>query len=245
MRFISFITLSMLANASFAANGHFYAGVDAAASSPKLSLAYPVIAYTSGVLITDAYPIDDQSNTASVIGLHAGYEYTGHDKKPAIALGLGVYTTPGNYQFNGRVIETAVGDDPTHLYDYTFSIKSTRLMAEAQFTWDRFQYLNPLLTIGAGPVWNQMNDYAETVASPNGFVALPPFQNRTQFNFAYQLGIGLCSEFNNKHERIAVAYRYVNLGTTAFGARAAVYPFQLNTGTLSTNEVYVAYTHIM
>lgn len=229
--------------------GNYYFGGMAGASWSDIGKRAPQINYYNGDL-TDTYPLTSRQSTTPVVGLNGGYEFTGERWKPAIALGLGVYNTLAGYHYHGQVIETASGDPSFLLYNYRYNINSTRLMAETQFTWIVRNFA-PFINLGIGPAWNQMNSYAETVASENGFVAVPPFRSRTKTTFAYQAGFGLgymfnfgCPEPAFKHERLSLGYRYANLGNTSFATRGSTYPYSLNTGRLRTNDVYLAYTHL-
>ncbi len=233
-----------------AASGHMYIGSSLGASFAKLGNSYPQIAYLSGATITDAYPLNSNRASTPVFSVNGGYEFTGANWQPAIALGLGVYTNLADYGYNGQLIETAQGDPSSTLYNYSYRINSSRVMAEIQFTWMLWK-LSPFINFGAGTARNSLTGYTETPVTSTGFVALPPFQSQTNVNFAYQAGLGVSAAFNFAgsvsdfpKERISVGYRYVNLGTTAFGTRGSVYPYQLNTGLFKTNDLYLSYTHL-
>lgn len=47
-----------------------------------------------------------------------------------------------------------------------------------------------------------------------------------------------------QHERILLGYRYVNLGDASFGTRGEVYPYRLDMGNLTTNEIYLIFMHL-
>lgn len=248
---IVFFALFFLSSATISANGHYYLGGSVAASFAQLDTDSPNISYFSGALISDAYPLNKRDATFAVLSVNGGYEFPILNSKSMIALGLGVYTTPGNYKYSGNLIETVEGGGSNALYYYRYNVQSTRLIAEMQLTWKLIEQLYPFINIGAGSAWNIMSSYTEMPSTSNGYVALPPFQSHTQTNFSYQAGLGLSMEFNfNGHkmdaprERISLGYRYTNLGGTSFGSRGAAYPYALNTGTLSTNDVYLGYTHL-
>ena len=249
-RLICLLATSCFSVSVFSAYGHAYVGASIAASFAHLGNRSPQIAYTSGALITDAYPLNN-TNVSTVLGsINGGYEFTGLEWKPSIALGLGLYSTLGDYRYGGQVVETALGNASSTLYDYYYHINSTRLMAEIQLTWMLKSFL-PFINLGVGSAWNRMNNYHEIAASPNGYVAVPPFQPHTNANLAYQAGFGLGKAFNFAgdkpgilHERVSVGYRYVYLGNTTFGARDLTYPYQLSTGRLETNDIYLSYSHL-
>jgi opacity protein-like surface antigen len=249
---IGFFALFVLSNPLFSADGHYYLGASIAASFAQLGTHTPQISYLSGAVITDSYPLSKSGASSAVIGVNGGFEFNSINSKPAVALGLGVYTTPGNYKYSGQLIEAVEESGSTVLYNYSYNVSSSRLMAEMQLTWKLMDAVYPFINLGVGPAWNRMSGYTETVATSDGIVALPPFLNNTQNKFAYQAGLGMSIAFNCKadktdvpHERISLGYRYANLGGTSFGSRGMQYPYALNTGTLSTNEVYLGYTHLI
>ena len=248
-KLISFIMLCVLSIPAFPSTGHMYVSTSLAASVANIGNSSPQITYFSGVPIMDNYPASGQHVSTSMFSLNGGYEYEGANWKPAIAVGVGFYTTPVGYDYNGHVIETVTGDAPSTLYNYTYDINSTRVMAEVQFTWLR--KLSPFISFGAGPTWNRMNGYTESPVSNTGFVAQPPFRSNTNLNLAYQVGFGLSTAFNYAkptsdflQERISIGYRYDNLGQTSFGTRGSTYPYSLKTGLLTTNDIYISYTHL-
>lgn len=245
-----FLKLLLLMLPTVPAYAHVYLGGTLGASFASLSHQTPEITYDNAT-VTDTYPQHTHQATAPILSLNGGYEFSGTGKKPAIALGLGVYTNLANYDFNGQLIETLADEPSVLLSNYTYNIYSTRLLAEVQLNW-AFKLLSPFLHAGIGPVWNRMSDYKETAASHNVYTVFPPFQSQTNVNLAYQFGGGLYHAFNFskttsmvKHERFALGYRYANLGTTSFGTRGSAYPYPLNTGTLQTNDVYLSYTHLI
>lgn len=249
-RFFIFFVLFTFPISAFSIPGHFYVGASLGASFAHLDKKSPKISYSSGVLITDAYPLKDDDSNASVLSLNGGYEITGTGWKPAIMIGAGVYTNLANYGYKGELIESVAGDGSTTLYTYHYHSNSTRALVETQLTW-MLGWLSPFINLGIGPSWNHLGGYKETAATSNGYTALPPFESHTDVKFAYQLGFGLSSGFNFPnvkadfwHERISLGYRYENLGETSFGTRGAVYPYELKTGRLTTNNIYLNYTHL-
>lgn len=243
--FILFLFISPV----FAANGHVYLGGTIASSWAKVGNNNPQINYYDG-LLTDAYPISGNQPTRAIISVNGGYEFVGTGYVPAIALGLGIYGTPRDYDYKGQLIETALGDPSSTLYSYKFQVASTRFMFEAQFTW-MLNNLMPFINLGVGSTWNRQSGYTESPVDNTGCVALPPFQSHTKTNVAYQLGLGVSYAFNltsgildYQHERISLGYRYANLGNASFGTRGVDYPHNLDIGRLTSNEVYLSYTHL-
>lgn len=248
---LSWLIVLLFSTSLFAANGHVYLGGTVGTSGAIVGNTNPTINYYDGSL-TDAYPIHGRHANTTLIGMNGGYEFTGVGLRLAIALGLGMYGTLGNYDYKGQVIETAIGDSSSTLYNYKFHVASTRFMLEAQFTWTLLEKFAPFINIGIGPAWERLSGYTESSVDSPGCTALPPpFQSQTNTNFAYQAGLGIGYAFNFKryvsdysHERISLGYRYVNLGDTSFGTRGAVYPHNLDIGRITSNEVYINYMHL-
>ncbi len=249
-RLVAIVALGVISFPVFAASGHMYAGASLGGTYAKIGNSSPQITYTSGVLIIDDYPLNSRHASTTVVSLNGGYEFAGADWMPAIAVGIGLYTNPVDYDFTGQVTETVTGDAPATPYNYTYNINNTRLMAEVQLTW-LMRHLSPFINVGAGPGWSRTNSYTESPLTSTGFVALPPFQSQNNLNLVYQAGLGVIFAFDYAnsaseflHDRIAIGYRYVNMGQTTFGTRGVEYPHSLNTGLLQSNDIYISYTHL-
>jgi opacity protein-like surface antigen len=223
----------------FAAPGNKYIDLSVGGSFASLNNSVPQISYSSGALVTDSYPLNSTETSASIFSIRSGYEFKGEKERPAIAIGLGFYSNLADMNFSGQVTENIPGSDP---YNYAYAINSTRLMAEIQLTWMLGKWV-PFINIGLGPAWNRMDNYTETAVGSGSYPPLPPFQPQTNVNLAYQAGLGLSMLFHVQ-ERISLGYRYVNLGSNSFGTRGADYPYALNTGVLTANEVYLSYTYL-
>lgn len=242
----SFYLISSFADAS---DGHFYLGGDLGTSQANLGINNPEITYYYNYF-TDAYPLNNTHATTGMLGLNGGYEFSGSEKKPAVAVGIGIYNTPEHYNYSGTVIETPVQSPATTLYTYQYQISSMRIMAESKLTWTIKNHVVPFVDFGVGRAWNTLSHYQET-AEPGYFVAYPGFQAKTSINLAYQAGFGCGYAFNLidhnssiQHERLSLAYRFVNLGDTSFDARSAAYPYALHTGRLKTQDVYLNFSHV-
>ncbi|MBI2787017.1 MAG: outer membrane beta-barrel protein [Legionella longbeachae] len=249
-KFAKFLVLALFFIPTISAYGHIYLGGTLAANFAHLGNRSPQITYFSGTTITDDYPLKSNNKITTVYGANGGYEFTSEHMKPTIALGLGIYGNLGDYHFDGQVVETATGNLSNTLYDYSFNITSTRLMAEIQLNWELSQFA-PFLNFGLGSAWNSMTSYREIAINGTTYPPLMPFRSHMNNNFAYQVGFGVSTAINLsstksnfEKDRISIGYRYINLGQTTFGTRGPEYPFKLNTGLLQTNEIYVGYTHL-
>lgn len=249
-RTITLWAACLLSHSVYATSGQPYIGASLAASFAGLGNANPQIDYFSGTWINDAYPLDQQHASAVVASINGGYTFSIRANTLDLAMGIGAYTTPGAYAFKGALIETASGDASSLLYRYNYQLRSSRLMAEIQLSCKTFERINPFLQAGIGSAWNSLHAYQETPVTANGFVALSPFQNQQKTNFSYQVGAGLSTGFHfakgeGSLDRLSLGYRYVNSGDSSFATRGIAYPYALNAGTLSANEVYLAYTHLL
>lgn len=247
---IIYTSLGLFSMPAFSAVGHPYLAGSAGFSYGHIGNSSPQISYASGVPIIDDYPISGHTTSASMFSVNGGYEFQNKNAWPVIAVGLGLYGAPVDYDFSGLVVETVTGAAPVTLYNYTYNISGTRLMAEVQFTW-LMERLSPFINLGVGPGWISANSYTEVPVTSSGFVAQPPFESQTNINFTYQAGFGVSTTFNYtspssayKPDRISIGYRYANLGQTSFATRGATYPYKLNTGLLQSNDVYISYTHL-
>jgi hypothetical protein len=243
------MSLLSLSSAALAYDGHFYLGAGYGKSFGTLSDNNPSITYYQGYL-TDAYPLNHSRSSTGIVDLQGGYEFTGFGLRPAIAVGLGVYKTPNSYRYTGQMIETPLGSAGNTLYDYSFRVRSTRIMAETKFTWSLPAHITPFVELGVGPAWTRLMDYQETSISSDTYVALPGFSSHTNNNLAYQAGVGVGYAFNIgqqddhfQHERLSIGYRFVNLGSVSFGTRGTEYPYTLSLGTLQTQDFYLGFTH--
>lgn len=243
------LTLCLALIPVFSAEAGIYSGVSLAASFARMNQT-PEIAYLSGALITDVYPLKHKQDNAPELGLNLGYEFSGNRWQPSFAFGLGVYTNLHHYTYQGWLVETAEGDPSSTLYTYKYHVNSTRLMAEMQLSWDNL-WVSPFVNVGVGPAWNRLSDYQEMADTNNGYPPLLPFADHSNVNFSYQVGCGVSKSFhlihaptNMLHERISVGYRYINLDSTSFKTRGSAYPYPLHTGTLQANQVYLGYTHL-
>ena len=234
----------------FGRPGYLYLGAAVGFSRFNTENRNPNINYYSGFL-NDAYPNQNSSSNAATFSLQGGYEFlSGKRAVPAIALGLGAYTMPSGYGNGGQLVETPLGDPASTLFNYRYNVESTRLMAEAKFTWT-IKHFTPYVDVGLGVAATRLMNYNETSTDNIGYPPLPPFQNKTNVNFAYQVGLGIGYEFNFyqdaaelQHERISLGYRYVNLGDTNFDTRGSAYPYKLKLGNLSSQDIYLAFNHL-
>jgi opacity protein-like surface antigen len=221
-----------------------YLGGTLGLSYAKVSDKNPEINYYG---VSDAYPTTANASSA-MGGLNGGIELTDLSEWMNIDLGLGFYGALA-YQFRGSLIETPAGSTGTALDNYQYTVSTMRLMLEAQANFI-FNHFSPFVNVGIGPSWNTAKQYKESPIPSSGYPPLPPFEERTSTSFAYQAGLGISYIFGYgssyavpQDQRLSLGYRYASLGNISFGSRGAVYPYKLNFGTLSANEVYLAYVH--
>ena len=239
----------MLSSAYASNIGNPYIGFQIGQSTGYLSKHNPQITYYNN-LLTDAYPLKNKNDATLLLGIEAGYAFSGHGLLPSIALGLGYYGMPHHYSYNGYVIETPKGGASSTLYTYRYRIATKRLMGQVKLSWALPYHLDPFIDIGVGSAWIQLSHYREQANSSSSYVALSPFQSNTKNNLTYQAGLGIGYRFNfKKHAKefdynlISLGYRYVDYGKVNFGIRNSSYPYALKPGTLTAQEFYLNFTH--
>lgn len=248
----SLLLLLLLPGPSFASVYYYmYLGGSLGGSSGQISASDPSITYADGT-ITDTYPLNRRNSIRSIFSLNGGYELMGLEGNPTFDIGIGVYSTPTGYAYNGNLIETdtAAGGAGVTLYNYSYRVSSTRIMLEGQINFVLGNF-SPFINAGIGSAWNNASSYDESPAGAATYPPLPSFANKSMTNFAYQGGVGISYLFSTgayredefKPERLSLGYRYANLGSAGFGTRGATYPYPLNIGTLTTNDIYLSYTH--
>lgn len=241
------ILLSFLIGFCFEARADFFIGASVASSEARVSQSLAEISYANQV-VTDSYSLNKTHSSSIANGsLHAGYERLFLNERLLMDLGVGVYQTFQGYHFSGQVSETVLGETSAPLYNYQYTIKSSRLMLEGQIGWVSSQ-LTPYMSFGLGAVQNILSSYHEQSATSDGYPPLPGFQSHNNFNFALQGGVGLSKSFNFfndsdvKHDRLSLGYQYAALGSNHFKARGADYPYTLSIGHLYTNDFYLTYS---
>lgn len=246
------MVIALSANTAFAKKPQvfyhdWYLGGSVGGSVGKTGDDNPTIMYSG---ITDEYPTNSNSSTSVLLSLNGGYEYLFPKQGVSIAAGLGFYYA-GAYKYKGNLIETASGGTPTQLYNYSYDVKSYRLMLEGQVNWI-FGNIAPFVNAGIGPAWNEARGYKEIPDSGSIYDPLDRFDNNTITSLAFQIGFGISYLFNFgdnfsplQSERLSLGYRYVQLGKVEFATRQSSYPYKLDTGTFRANEAYLLYTHYM
>jgi hypothetical protein len=233
--------------ATFAGDAHPYVSLGIHDSNLHLSDSHPQINYFGGLLNYD-YPPNSRREHGSLFAAQGGYEFFAN--KASLAFGLGAYSTLSKYGYSGRVMQTSLGDPTSLLYNYEYNIASTRLMAEAKFSW-HVQRISPFVNVGLGEAWTRINAYSESTVDDIGYVALPAHQSRTNTRLAYQAGFGLAYAFNCAgksssflQDRFSIGYEYVGLGRGEMGTRGSEYPYKLKLGRLNSNDLYISFTHL-
>lgn len=249
-KIFAILSLLIFSAYTFATEDHYYVRGEVGYNHSHVSSNNPQLTYYSGQL-TDSYPDTESHFSTAMAGVGLGYEFLPNccDSILSLGLGLGLYATSPHANLSGQVNETAVGNPTLAFFNYRFNVNSTRVMAEAQLTWSLNSF-TPFINAGVGPAFNHIGDYRESGIT-NNYPPLPPFQSHTQTTVAYQVGAGLGYAFNFSasdnflQERIALGYRYVNLGQVTTGIRNASYPYRLNFDRIVSNEFYLAYTHLI
>lgn len=189
------------------------------------------------------YLSTDSYSGAVLYGINGGYEFKVRSNM-LLSLGLGVYQG-SNYSAKGQEFVVNPVGDSSFRTDYTYKVRSTRLMLETQLAWRVYishtEKIIPFITMGAGSALNYANSYHE---------ADPAIGNRADFKphsnicFAYQLGAGISYPFNDDNSRLSISYRYIDLGKARFGARESGSAYFLDVGNIKANEIFIGYVHL-
>jgi hypothetical protein len=238
-----------LSTAAVADDGHFYLSGSLGASRAAIGKTAPQIVYF-GNLVSDSYPVNNNQSIATAFGLNGGYEFSGVNFKPAIAIGLGVYRTLSDYTYKGQLVESIFGGPGVPVLNYKYNILNTRLMAELRFIWILGKFA-PFVNLGAGTAWTRNYSYSESRIN-NAVIPPPPaFASHTNIHPAFQAETGVSYLFNFgksktdfQHERISLGVRYEAVGDATFGTRGPAYPFALDTGRLTAYDLFLSFTHL-
>jgi opacity protein-like surface antigen len=236
------LLVTLASTSLFAYSGRYFVAGSLGAGFSSIENGSQRYTYAGGNF-TDTYRVNGKEAVTLLAGVRGGFEFDGRGRIPAIAVGLGLYDTPTGYEYSGLVSEAPLGDPEYLLYRYTYNITVIRLMLEAQFIWHAAQW-QPFILLGIGPSWNRLNGYEDSPVTQLGFAALPPFATSTTTALACEIGAGVAYQFTSQ-DRVAIEYRYVNTGSSSFGSRGTAYPFSLNPGRLSENDVLLTYTHLI
>ena len=205
-------------------------------SLPESKFPLPVIlSFSGGVGIfsnsaqsrVDFYPANgtylnysptEASEKVGSFGVFAGVELPFEiQNKWVVQTGL-AYNIISAYSENGT---NAVGENlnnpvSTTTYDYSYRVSSQQIFSETKLIGTVFQNtLHPYVLLDLGVAINKAYSYSVNTSQsdPNSTAS---YQDNTQTNFAYGMGLGVDWELSNSW-RIGLGYRLLNLGPAELG----------------------------
>lgn len=214
----SFLLLLVLSNTAFALSQANHFELVGALGAANLRAGNGQLGVTSSETDTLSQTNKNNWNTfATQLGL--GYIYYFHQSEktpknvqwfPAIEPELNLYYLSSNSNIEGQVFR--FGNPAFNDFNYKIPVHSTRLMLDAVLTVVKKRSNSLYVKAGIGNAWNRVayNDSENN----NGIC---PEQNinlaaSTNSNFAWELGIGVIHDFNDRIG-LSLEYLYTHFGT--------------------------------
>lgn len=208
------IKLSLISSVSFAHNSaaishtdRFSLGLDLGPSwtsnlgnSTQFPLGYSTFSYTA----------KHNAETAMLYGISLGKSIS-LNALHTLQIGLTYHYIP-NLDANGYLQQGI--STPYYQANYSYSVYSSQLLAEAKIVrqWrDRFY---PYISIGLGGASNTAKSFKTSV--PNYLTLTPYYANKTHRSFSYSLGLGV-DYLTSAQTSVGLGYRFSDLGMAGLG----------------------------
>jgi opacity protein-like surface antigen len=198
------------------------------------------------------YANSNKSKNTGFIGLFVGAEHSIPCLSyPGLSLRAGVeYNSFGNMSINGV---NTVGIDPgtaTNYY-YQYDYQTQQVLGVVKLLATTYERFHVYGEVGLGAALNQLSHYNATTAQTGNINITPDFNNHSQTQFSYTLGLGVEADIT-QNVRVGVGYRYSNFGTPTFGNgmvnfgnyHAAV-PFGLRNANSYTNQFIANISYVI
>lgn len=180
---------------------------------------------TYAPLISYQYVGQRSMKSTNLWGVSVGYEIPSDN---ALLVRLGIHTAYVNYGTHTGTGQE-YGQDIQN-FTYQFSASSFYLLTQGQLVWQRETW-RPLVILGAGVVWNHLDDYQQT---PYQYFSL--LIPNTKSDFAFELGVGI--ERSVSSMVLGLAYHYLNGGQGEFGpAKLQTSSARFKTGIISAHLI--------
>jgi opacity protein-like surface antigen len=198
------------------------------------------------------YSNSKKSKNTGFIGMFAGAEHVlPWLSSPALTFQAGVeYNSFGNMNIKG--INT-VGIEPVTatLYNYNYTFQTQQILGLFKLFVTTFERFHLYGEAGLGAAINQLSHYNPTTAQTGNINITPQFNNHSQTQFSYSLGLGVETDIT-KNVRIGVGYRYSNFGTpnlgnglVTFGNYQAAVPFTIGNSNSYTNQFIARISYVI
>ena len=181
----------------------------------------------------DEYVTNDWSRSL-LFSLSAGYQWKFAADYPT-AFSLGLQYTYDQPQIKGDIYINSLADSKNFRYQYNVKQQLIQVMAKLNlFSWYE---LMPYLSLGAGIVNNNVNDYSESpIAGQTDFGKRYQFTSATTSQFAGSIGIGADYQFKD-NMALTIGYRYTTTGHVQTGRGTGTLSGNRLTNTLSLNSL--------
>jgi opacity protein-like surface antigen len=178
--------------------------------------------------LTNQYGTAKADSGFNLLGINAFYQLS----QPIHALkSLDVQIGPALYKSFAKYsgVETpAINYGGGDTLNYSYNDDTIALLAEAKFIYHIASW-QPYFLIGLDTAVTDLSNYSETPSDASGSaVSLPPYQNHSNTNFAYELALGVQKNID-AHFALAADLRDVNFGDGYLTAPSGAYYDQIAT----------------
>jgi len=158
------------------------------------------------------------------------------------------YSIGGYYQY---LLSNDVGNTITQFstpgftnYSYSWNITSQVLLALAKVDLFEFKHIMPYISGGIGGTYIRTSGYSESPLSGVTPRISPGYNDKTTFQFAYTVGLGIDYQIA-KQFILSAGYEYLNLGNIKSGTGSGAWSgASLNLGSYHTNEIVMSVTYL-
>jgi opacity protein-like surface antigen len=197
------------------------------------------------------YSNSNKSKNTGFVGFFAGAEHTLPWFSYPLSFQAGVeYNSFGNMNVKG--INT-VGIEPSTatVYNYSYTFKTQQVLGLFKLfvsTYERFHLYGEA---GLGAAINQLSNYNPVTAQTGNINITPQFNNHSQTQFSYSLGLGVEADLTS-NVRVGIGYRYSNFGTPKFGNGMVIFndyqapvPFGIGNSNTYTNQFLARISYVI
>jgi opacity protein-like surface antigen len=176
---------------------------------------------------------------ASIDGGH--YWHRNSDFLPGYAIGLR-YQHLFAHRIGGEI--TQYSDSTFTNYDYKWRIGSDVGLVYTKLELAQFGRFMPYISGGMGVAFNQTSDYREAVRPTVTVRDTPGFKNKTQSQFAYDIGLGfdICL---SSHFMMSIGYDFQHFGQMNSGNGVTTWSSQkLDLGKMNGNSAVIGLSYL-
>ena len=170
--------------------------------------------------------------------------------RPGFFMQTGVeYNYFGKVGVNG--INT-VGVEPqtSTTYHYNYNFQTQQVLGTLRLFATTYERLHPYGEVGLGAAFNHAGQYNATTTETGSINLTPGFNNQSNTQFSYSLGLGVDTQVNTKI-RVGLGYRYSNFvssslgnGTVIFNNYQSLVPFALGSSNTYANQLIARISYV-